>query len=41
MTRGVMILATLAALWALPGCNTVEGAAEDVKKTSQAVRRIL
>ncbi|MCY4178843.1 MAG: entericidin, EcnA/B family [Litoreibacter sp.] len=30
-----------AALAALSACNTVEGVAEDVKQTSQAVRRAL
>ena len=29
------------ALVLLAGCNTVEGVAEDVKQTSQAVRRAL
>ncbi|MEM7473203.1 MAG: entericidin [Pseudomonadota bacterium] len=31
----------LVALGALAACNTVEGVAEDVKQTSQAVRRAL
>ncbi|MEM6407593.1 MAG: entericidin EcnA/B family protein [Pseudomonadota bacterium] len=31
----------IAAVAALAACNTVEGVAEDVKQTSQAVRRAL
>lgn len=35
------LVVALAALVTLTACNTVEGAAEDVKQTSQAVRRAL
>lgn len=40
MVRWMMILAGMTSLGALPGCNTVEGAAQDVKSTSQAIRRV-
>ena len=35
------VVFTLVGLGVLAGCNTVEGVAEDVKQTSQAVRRTL
>lgn len=35
------VVLALMGLSALMACNTVEGVAEDVKKTSQAVRRTL
>lgn len=41
MYKWITLIAAVASLYALPACNTVEGAAEDVKQTSQAIRRAL
>ena len=40
MSKWIAVFAALTSLWALPACNTVEGAAQDVKNTSQAIRRV-
>jgi len=41
MKKIAIVVVALGALSAVSACNTVEGAAEDVKQTSKAVRRAL
>jgi len=41
MKRIAILVIALSALGTVSACNTVEGAAEDVKQTSKAVRRAI